>query len=590
MEIGLREWLVIGGIILIALIVLDGWRRMRSNRAQLRMKIDRQLVAEYSDEPDESFNPELPNGGARVMDEHGGFIDERHHIEPTFDTDISLDPEPARQYSGGLQQADTKSASGASRNSARPAELGSHSPLDADPDNFAADAASESSEQLKPENQPSADDRDYLASQWGDESDPLFADPGAMPELRPEAVQEEEIPFSAPESELSPEPPLLKSEDELLADTAHAPGQPVDTDSASASTDEGQSALLSTGAVQNDPESSVEVDSASATEHSSEASLEDELDFTRPISQLMEPSDTPPVGDREALDYLQHSLLADDALDTEPTPQKPVPPLITDALSEQQTSEPAPDTDVQQESLSAVTADSGARHFDELPGGDMLSAARPARNSRKEADQKLEEPASETLPSPEKVEPSPAENEPNSSVIQPKLAGKAAEEANKEATEQKRRALSEPTNPENVLVITVVAGKDKPISGTVLHKLVEACGMQHGDMDIYHRFEDGKGQGAVQFSMANAVSPGSFDLAALQSLQTPAVSFFMSMEAPSDVMNAYECMLATAETVAKHMKAELLDEHRSVMRPQTKQHYRQRIRDFEMHNRSRRSN
>jgi FtsZ-interacting cell division protein ZipA len=88
--------------------------------------------------------------------------------------------------------------------------------------------------------------------------------------------------------------------------------------------------------------------------------------------------------------------------------------------------------------------------------------------------------------------------------------------------------------------------------------------------------------------MTNAVAPGTFDPEHLEQLQTPAVSFFMSMSEPDDPMNAYECMLATAETLAKHLDGDLLDEDRSVMRPQTKEHYRERIREFEMHNRTRR--
>ncbi len=60
----------------------------------------------------------------------------------------------------------------------------------------------------------------------------------------------------------------------------------------------------------------------------------------------------------------------------------------------------------------------------------------------------------------------------------------------------------------------------------------------------------------------------------------------MSMGEPQDTKNAFEYMLATAETVAKHLGGDLLDENRSVMRPQTKAHYRERIREFEMHNRA----
>ncbi|WP_315981224.1 hypothetical protein [Aliamphritea spongicola] len=65
MELSLREWLIIGGVVIIALIIIDGWRRMRSNRNTLRMQIDKSLV----DLPEESHNPELPNGGFRVIDD-----------------------------------------------------------------------------------------------------------------------------------------------------------------------------------------------------------------------------------------------------------------------------------------------------------------------------------------------------------------------------------------------------------------------------------------------------------------------------------------------------------------------------------------
>lgn len=143
-------------------------------------------------------------------------------------------------------------------------------------------------------------------------------------------------------------------------------------------------------------------------------------------------------------------------------------------------------------------------------------------------------------------------------------------------------------DPEHVLVITVVGRNRQLLPGPALNKIVTACGMEWGDMSIYHRTETDEPNAPVQFSMANAVAPGTFDPAHLDSLETPAVSFFMSMSEPEDPMNAYECMLATAETLAKHLDGDLLDEDRSVMRPQTKEHYRERIREFEMHNRTRR--
>ena len=151
-------------------------------------------------------------------------------------------------------------------------------------------------------------------------------------------------------------------------------------------------------------------------------------------------------------------------------------------------------------------------------------------------------------------------------------------------------SLSAPLDPEHVLVITVVARNGERLPGLALDRIVTACGMDWGDMSLYHRAEDSEPGAPVQFSMANAVAPGTFDPDKLEELETPAVSFFMSMNEPRDPMTAYECMLATAETLAKHLNGDLLDEDRSVMRPQTKEHYRERIREFQMHQRQRRAN
>lgn len=144
-----------------------------------------------------------------------------------------------------------------------------------------------------------------------------------------------------------------------------------------------------------------------------------------------------------------------------------------------------------------------------------------------------------------------------------------------------RKPIANVDDPNAVLIVTVVA-KDQYLNGAVLKKVVEACGMEFGDMHVFHRFEDGKDQGAVQFSMANAINPGTFNIDTMDQSATPGVSFFMSMDEPIDPKNALECMMATAETVATHLNGDLLDDERSVIRPQTKEHYRERVRIHEM--------
>jgi cell division protein ZipA len=65
MEIGLREWLIVIGIIVIAGIIFDGWRRMRGGKGKLKFRLDRS----YSNVPDEEGGAEVL-GPSRVLDNH----------------------------------------------------------------------------------------------------------------------------------------------------------------------------------------------------------------------------------------------------------------------------------------------------------------------------------------------------------------------------------------------------------------------------------------------------------------------------------------------------------------------------------------
>jgi cell division protein ZipA len=63
MEFGLREWLIVIGIIVIAGILFDGWRRMRGGKGKLKFKLDRSL----SNLTDDDVDPELLST-ARVVE------------------------------------------------------------------------------------------------------------------------------------------------------------------------------------------------------------------------------------------------------------------------------------------------------------------------------------------------------------------------------------------------------------------------------------------------------------------------------------------------------------------------------------------
>lgn len=137
------------------------------------------------------------------------------------------------------------------------------------------------------------------------------------------------------------------------------------------------------------------------------------------------------------------------------------------------------------------------------------------------------------------------------------------------------------TEPEEVLIINIMAQRGDNFPGGELLEALLKAGLRFGDMNIFHRYSDIKGDGELLFSMANMVKPGYFDLEAMDDFETPGVSLFMTLPLKADSMKSFDLMVDTARDIADALGGELKDEQRSVMTRQTIDHCRERIRDFE---------
>ena len=163
--------------------------------------------------------------------------------------------------------------------------------------------------------------------------------------------------------------------------------------------------------------------------------------------------------------------------------------------------------------------------------------------------------------------------------------------------EQDAQALEELTqaedsvvaNVEQVLTIIVAAKDTQGFYGHNLKTLAEACGMVHGSMGLFHRHEDGLTEGSTQFSMANMTESGAFDMDTIENIHTAGVVFFMTLPSANDSMRGFDYMVETAQCLANNLGGELYDDSRSVLRAQTVEHYRQRIREFERQRLARRA-
>jgi cell division protein ZipA len=133
-----------------------------------------------------------------------------------------------------------------------------------------------------------------------------------------------------------------------------------------------------------------------------------------------------------------------------------------------------------------------------------------------------------------------------------------------------------------VLVLNVVARPDHEIAGVDLLQVLLANQLRFGDMAIFHRHVDGAARSPVLFSVANLVNPGTFDLNRISEFATRGVCFFMTLPSVGNNMQAFDKMLEAAQQVRIALDADLKDDNRSVMTAQTIEHYRQRVRDFDL--------
>tara|TARA_B100002049_G_C15990214_1_gene336959 strand:- start:76 stop:849 length:774 start_codon:yes stop_codon:yes gene_type:complete len=129
----------------------------------------------------------------------------------------------------------------------------------------------------------------------------------------------------------------------------------------------------------------------------------------------------------------------------------------------------------------------------------------------------------------------------------------------------------------DLVVVSVMDSDGERWNGSKVLEVLLRHGLKYGDMNIFHRVD---AAGDMQFSVANAVEPGSFDLADIKAMATPGVTMFLKITGPNDPLSAYDDMLAVAKDTAETLGGELRDEHMNLITSQVVEHYRQLIIEF----------
>ena len=271
---------------------------------------------------------------------------------------------------------------------------------------------------------------------------------------------------------------------------------------------------------------------------------------------------------------------------TEPgkdSPAQTAPASVDSAPSEPEAVEPETD---------AVTAETAADPTaPEADAGGLEERVSALRTVTREATvQSPAEAENETASRRRTVKPAPETAEPETATSAPTDDADASGTVDWLDTLEPEEPLK-PDAPEHgrlprganthVFILYVVAQAEEGFSGTDILETLLACDLRFGDMDFFHRHERASGRGPIEFSVANMMKPGVFDIDNMEPLQTRGLMFFVTLPGPTDMLKAFDYMYETVKVVAKSLGGDIQDETRSVITRQSLEHMRQQIRELE---------
>ena len=195
-------------------------------------------------------------------------------------------------------------------------------------------------------------------------------------------------------------------------------------------------------------------------------------------------------------------------------------------------------------------------------------------------------PREESLPEPrqhERPEPPRATEATNTAdpVRRSGFSRDTREDAPEPPRAKKPRAQAPESAPLEVIVFHLISRRPDRFDGQAMLRLLLESGLRYGDMNIFHRHRETAGQERLEFSVANAVEPGTFDIDTMEEEQFAGITFFMKLPGPGEPLAALDRMLAVGRRMAEELDGDLKDEQRSVLTPQTMEHLRQRVQEFE---------
>lgn len=134
---------------------------------------------------------------------------------------------------------------------------------------------------------------------------------------------------------------------------------------------------------------------------------------------------------------------------------------------------------------------------------------------------------------------------------------------------------------EQIIAIHLVPKSGRPLEGRQVLLLLRKYGLRFGEMDLFHRFEETSGEGAMMFSVLKYTQegPAGFDLDTITQEQFEGLSFFLALPGIKP-LQGFDMMMSTAQRLGQECYANLLDDEMNPLSEQLKSHYRHRVLDF----------
>ncbi|KAF1698818.1 cell division protein ZipA [Pseudoxanthomonas suwonensis] len=134
---------------------------------------------------------------------------------------------------------------------------------------------------------------------------------------------------------------------------------------------------------------------------------------------------------------------------------------------------------------------------------------------------------------------------------------------------------------DKIVSLYVAARAGSVLRGEDIVVAAEKTGMVFGHMNVFHRLLEGHPDRGPVFSMASIIKPGSFDMATIRELETPAIAFFLTLPAPVPALDAWEKMLPTVQRMAELLDGVVLDDSRNALGRQRIAHIRDELRAYD---------